>query len=88
MISFARKPDWPIRTTKEINNVCREVDKKPHLEELIKVGELLTKQKERLGNTKWAQWVQEALPFSRPTAQRYMLLYRAFVMGQKAGQGF
>jgi len=89
MSSVAKKGDWPIQATKKINKLCgADRGKKPLLGDTIQVGNILTTQKERMGRTKWGHWVDAVLPFSRPTAQRYMQLYRAFLMGQKSGEGF
>jgi hypothetical protein len=89
MTSFTKKTRWPTQATNKIRKTCgAETARTPHLGELIQVGGILTQQRKRLGATKWQQWIDEALPFSRSTAQRYMQLYRAFLMGQQSGKGF
>jgi len=41
----------------------------------IRIGELLTMQKQQLKHGEWLPWVRECLPFSHDTATNYMKLY-------------
>jgi hypothetical protein len=45
------------------------------IENAIRLGELLSHQKELLGHGAWGDWVDENLPFSSKSVQRYMKLY-------------
>lgn len=40
----------------------------------IRIGELLTSIKQRIGHGQWGSWVEENLPFSQRSAERYMAL--------------
>jgi hypothetical protein len=42
------------------------------VEKAIRIGELLTSIKQRIGHGQWGSWVEENLPFSQRTAERYM----------------
>lgn len=44
------------------------------LEKAIRIGELLTSIKQELGHGQWGSWVEENLPFSQRTAERYMAI--------------
>ncbi len=48
---------------------------KQALEKAIQVGEELTEQKAALGHGQWLPWIKKNLPFSQPTAYRYMRLH-------------
>ncbi len=45
------------------------------LEKAIRIGELLTEQKKRLGHGNYTGWVNANMPFSERTASNYMRLY-------------
>jgi len=68
-----------------INNRIQEINKlhneiggalKITLDKAIRIGELLTEQKESLKHGEFTPWVNENLPFTDRTARRYMTLYR------------
>jgi len=44
------------------------------VEKAIRIGELLTSIKQRIGHGQWGSWVEENLPFSQRSAERYMAL--------------
>ena len=46
------------------------------LDAAIRIGELLTGQKESLGHGHFTGWVKDNLPFTERTAQNYMRIYR------------
>ena len=48
---------------------------KTSLEKAIRIGELLTEQKQNLRHGEFTSWVENNLPFSDRTAQIYMRLY-------------
>jgi hypothetical protein len=45
------------------------------LEKAIRIGELLTGQKDTLKHGEWLSWIKANLPFSYKTAERYMSCY-------------
>jgi len=45
------------------------------LETAIRIGELLTQQKEKLGHGYFTRWINANLPFTDRTARNYMRLY-------------
>jgi len=45
------------------------------LDNAIRIGELLTEQKESLQHGEWLPWVRDNLPFSDRTARRYVKVY-------------
>jgi hypothetical protein len=49
---------------------------KSSLPKAIRIGELLTHKKRRLGHGKFLPWVEKHLPFTSRTATNYMKLYR------------
>jgi hypothetical protein len=49
---------------------------KMNVEKAIHIGELLISIKRELGHGKWGDWVEENLPFTPRTAERYMSLTR------------
>jgi hypothetical protein len=46
------------------------------LQKAIRLGELLTEQKEALPHGEWTPWIEANLPFSERTARRYMRLFK------------
>ena len=44
----------------------------------IKIGDLLTQQKEKVGHGNWEKWMEEYLDFSATTAKRYMSLFEYY----------
>lgn len=44
------------------------------VEKAIRIGELLTSIKQRIGHGQWGSWVEENLSFSQRSAERYMAL--------------
>lgn len=46
------------------------------LDDAIRIGELLTQQKEEVGHGRFTVWIRENLPFSDRTARTYMSLFR------------
>ena len=51
-------------------------DLKRSLDSAIRIGELLTEQKENLNHGEFGPWIKSNLPFTDRTAQNYMRLYR------------
>ena len=44
--------------------------------DIIRSGELLTQQKEKVGHGKFIQWISDNLPYSDRTARNWMRIYR------------
>jgi hypothetical protein len=73
-------PDWdPVapRPVDEINRLHRELAAASQtlLGKFIRIGELLTKEKNDLNHGEWAPWLAKNVEFSERTAQRYMKVY-------------
>ena len=49
---------------------------KQTLPDIIRSGELLTQQKEKIGHGKFTQWINDNLPYSDRTARNWMRVYR------------
>jgi hypothetical protein len=64
-------------TIQEIVTLHQEIagHLKISLEKAIKIGELLTEQKESLRHGAWLPWIKANLPFSYKTTERYMSCY-------------
>ena len=64
--------------TQEIISLHQEITShlKTSLQMAIRVGQLLTEQKESLGHGHFTPWIKEHLPFKERTARNYMRLYR------------
>ncbi len=48
---------------------------KKSLAAAMRIGELLTEQKSKLGHGNWGAWAEASLPFGDRTARRYMAIY-------------
>ena len=66
-------------TIQEIVTLHQEIagHLKISLEKAIKIGELLTEQKESLKHGQFTPWIKDNLPFTDRTARNYMRLYHA-----------
>ncbi len=67
----------PERVAQEICNLHGELAAcvKVGLEKALRIGELLTEQKVKLGHGYFTAWVSQCLPFTDRTARNYMRLY-------------
>jgi hypothetical protein len=65
-------------TADEIRTLHNEIiaSARTTLDKAIRIGELLTAQKDSLKHGEWLPWVKQNLPFSEDTAGRYMGVYR------------
>lgn len=63
---------------KEIVKLHNEVEKllRTSLEKAIKIGELLTQQKEEVGHGNWGDWLKDNVPFTWASANNYMKVYK------------
>jgi len=62
----------------EILNLHDEIDQqaKTILPKIMRIGELLVEQKQKLPHGQFARWIEKNLPFSTRTAQNYMRVFR------------
>ena len=62
----------------EISRLHREIFQQAEsmLVKVLRIGELLLTQKQRIGHGQFAKWVGENLPFTVRTAQNYMKVFR------------
>ena len=72
------KTDLTVTRADEIIRLHDEVigALKTSLKKAIRIGELLTDQKESMGHGAFLPWVKENLPFTDRTARNYMRLHR------------
>lgn len=63
-----------ISAVEEINQLHSEIlaHARKSLDHAIRIGELLTLAKKTLKHGNWLSWIEDELPFSQPTAWRYM----------------
>ena len=76
MISSASKA-LVVERTKQIVDLHLgiEASLRRSVQDAIRLGELLTAQKEALSHGEFLPWIERELPFSQPTASRYMMLF-------------
>jgi hypothetical protein len=69
--------EWLERRTEDVVGLCYR-----QACDTVRIGTILNDVRKRVGHGKFLRWVEDKLPFSNPTANRYRLVARAFAAYQ------